>query len=73
MYVRNKWSLHFCEVFGGEVDCCEGSKDHRNYIELKTSREMDTPNQFRNFKRLKEFNVIYKFLFIKYSCEFVSI
>ncbi|XP_070580799.1 decapping and exoribonuclease protein-like [Ptychodera flava] len=52
--VRTRLNSHSL-VFSGEVDCCESPK-HRTqsgYIELKTSREMDTDRQYRNFKRFK--------------------
>ncbi|XP_006820314.1 decapping and exoribonuclease protein-like [Saccoglossus kowalevskii] len=42
-------------VFSGEVDCCRGdnTKPSKNYVELKTSREIYTDRQYRNFKRFK--------------------
>ena len=43
--------IDIISVFGGEVDCCDKDSAGTKYIELKTSREMQHPNQFRNFKR----------------------
>ncbi|KAJ8652534.1 hypothetical protein O0I10_011859 [Lichtheimia ornata] len=45
-------------AMGAEVDCIEGEKPKdgnllRQYVELKTSRRMDTQRQKENFERLK--------------------
>jgi len=37
-------------VFGGEVDCCERDNSSK-YIELKTSRKIESWKQESNFKR----------------------
>jgi len=37
-------------VFGGEVDCCERDNGSK-YIELKTSRLIESSKQDTNFKR----------------------
>jgi len=37
-------------VFGGEVDCCERENNFK-YIELKTSRLIESSKQDSNFKR----------------------
>ncbi|ELU05819.1 hypothetical protein CAPTEDRAFT_186717, partial [Capitella teleta] len=50
--VRSRLDQHSM-VFGGEVDCYSGDKKEKEYVELKTSREMDKPNQLRNFKKFK--------------------
>ncbi|XP_077980374.1 decapping and exoribonuclease protein-like [Glandiceps talaboti] len=52
--VRTRLNTHSL-VFSGEVDCCQSPKhkSQSHYIELKTSREMDSERQYRNFKRFK--------------------
>ncbi len=48
-------------LFGGEVDAAMPAKDqlqannsnNREYVELKTNRRLDNPNQRRNFYRNK--------------------
>ncbi|KAI8512322.1 hypothetical protein Bbelb_089610 [Branchiostoma belcheri] len=53
--IRTRLNTHSL-VFSGEVDC-RAADDHMRapqcYIELKTSREMFTPQQQRNFRRYK--------------------
>ena len=43
-------------VYGGEVDCFETNGGKEKYVELKTSREIETPNQDRNFRRSGKHN-----------------
>ncbi|XP_060696600.1 decapping and exoribonuclease protein [Hemiscyllium ocellatum] len=54
--VRTRLNGHSL-VFSGEVDCKDNSdprlKAPQCYVELKTSREIYTPNQERNFHRFK--------------------
>jgi len=51
MSEKLKWRQVFCcVVFGGEVDCCE-KNDNAKYIELKTSRVIESAKQDSNFKR----------------------
>ena len=38
-------------VYGGEVDCYRTVDGKRQYVELKTSREIDNQRQDANFKR----------------------
>ena len=59
--MENCKRLPFCKilrflvtVYGGEVDCYQSVNGKQKYIELKTSREIETPNQDRNFKRQVE-------------------
>ena len=33
------------------MDCCENDEAPIKYVEMKTSRELYTPNNERNFKR----------------------
>ena len=38
-------------VYGGEVDCFQTSNDGAHYVELKTSRVIETEKQDVNFRR----------------------
>uniref|UniRef100_S4RUU6 Decapping nuclease n=1 Tax=Petromyzon marinus TaxID=7757 RepID=S4RUU6_PETMA len=54
--VRTRLKSHSL-VFAGEVDCLSWQRPQQqhssNYVELKTSRELYTPNQRRNLHRFK--------------------